>query len=78
MTYSPVTAAHLVSQGSCCSLCGQSLDNYNYPEITTLETERFGGVEVDKAICTHPPIEKRHLDAVADNVLFTIYQSAGR
>lgn len=76
MTYSPVTAAHLISQGSSCSLCGQSLDNYNYPAITTLDTERFGAVEVDKALCTHPPILKRHVDAVSDDVLHTIYQSA--
>ena len=76
MTYTSVTAAHLISQGSCCSLCGQLFDNYNTPTITKLTSERFGEVEVDKALCTHPKILKRHVDAATDDVLFTIYQSA--
>ena len=37
-----VTAAHLISQGSPCSLCGNALSNANPPTVSTLSVERFG------------------------------------
>ena len=55
-----VTAAHLISQGSTCSICGQAFSNANPPTVTTLTTERFGAATLEKAICTVPPYVDKH------------------
>lgn len=64
-----VTAAHLISQGSCCSLCGQAFSDANPPTVSTLSTERFGAATLEKAICTNPPYVDKHSngDTAADN-----------
>ena len=75
-----VTAAHLISQGSTCSICGQAFSAANPPTVTTLTTERFGGATLEKAICTNPPyVDKHDLSNTAtddaDTTLKVVYQN---
>ena len=61
-----VTAAHLISQGSGCSLCGNAFSNANPPTVSTLSVERFGAATLEAAICTNPPYVDRHSDNAVD------------
>ena len=73
-----VTAAHLISQGSTCSLCGNAFSNANPPTVSTLSVERFGGNTLEKAICTNPPYVDRHSDNAvdaSDTTLKVLYQN---
>ena len=61
-----VTAAHLISQGSTCSLCGHALRTAQPPTVSPLSVERVGAAPRAAAVCTNPPYVDRHSDNAVD------------
>ncbi len=68
-----VLAADLIRQGSTCSLCGNAFSNANPPTVSEVNEVLYGGVAVDKAICTLSPYIERHNN---QSVIGLYYQSA--